>query len=185
MKFKMELTQNILKELLTYNPDTGIFTWNYRNIKWFSSLRELNRWNNRYANTIAGNIHTSGSKTYNIIRINYKAFKSHRLAFLYMNGNFPVNEVDHIDGNSLNNKWNNLRDVDHKTNSKNKKIRKTNVSGTQGVTFCNTTNKYVAFIVDNKGNKKTLGRFKNITEAIKIRKMAENKYDYHFNHGIK
>lgn len=178
------LTQEELKELIHYNPDTGIFTWKPRSIKWFKTKRTFNWWNGRYSNTVAGNLHTSVGKTYNIIRINYKAYKAHRLAFLYMNGNFPIEEVDHEDGNGINNKFSNLRLVNHRENSKNRRKRSNNTSGVTGVGFCKTKLKYVTHIVDTFGNHINLGTFNTFQEAIKVRKEAEIKYNYHKNHGI-
>lgn len=181
----IELTQEILKELIHYNPDTGIFTWKPRSIKWFKSLREFNRWNNRYSNTSAGNLHKSKDTgtAYNIIRINYKAYKAHRLAFLYMVGTFPTEEVDHEDGNGINNKFANLRLVNHIDNSKNRRKRTNNTSGVNGVHFCRTKLKYIPSI-SYKGERITLGAFNNFEKAIKVRKEAEIKYNYHKNHGL-
>jgi hypothetical protein len=76
---KNTLTQEKLKENLDHNPETGLFTWKVSN-------------NNRIK---IGNIAGSVSKTtgYRIIRFNKKNYLAHRLAFLYINGEFPLNST--------------------------------------------------------------------------------------------
>lgn len=59
---------------------------------------------------------------------------AHRLAWLYMTGEWPRQEIDHIDGDRANNKWLNLRDVDHATNMQNRRVAQSNnVGGFLGV----------------------------------------------------
>lgn len=179
---KSELTQDILKELIHYDPDTGIFNWKERDIRWFGNKQAHSRWNKRYTNTESGHILSIRNKNYRYIRINYKAYLAHRLAFFYMTGEWPT-EIDHDDQDSLNNKWENLKEVSHQQNSKNRTLRINNKTGVNGVSFCNTTNKYIAHIVDETGHHKTLGRSPDIHEMISLRKKAETKYNYHPNHG--
>ena len=80
------LTQERLKQLLYYNPVTGIFTW--RKNRTFTALK----------NTEAGRIASDKYTYYRIIYIDNKPYKAHRLAFLYVNGCFPKDQIDHIDG---------------------------------------------------------------------------------------
>lgn len=117
---KEELTQEHLKEIVHYNQDTGIFTWLERSIQMFQpgkyQLRACNTWNTRYACQQAGSIKAENkSKTSYInvrITLNGKKnrYKAHRLVFLYLEGHFPLEDVDHVDGNGLNNRRNNLRE---------------------------------------------------------------------------
>jgi hypothetical protein len=178
------LTQEELKELIDYNPDSGIFTWKSRSSKNCKS-NILDSWNSRYTNTIAGSksLNKSSGKFYSNIYIFDKKYKAHRLAFLFMNGKFPEDQVDHEDGNGLNNKWSNLKESNSIDNSKNHRKRINNSSGYTGVCFRSDRNKYVAFINNLEGNKIHLGQFSNFHEALKIRKEAELEYNYHKNHG--
>lgn len=183
---KSELTQDVLKELIHYDPDTGIFTWKERDIKWFSEERYWKTWNSNFSNKIAGNIHleTTGNK-YERILIFGKQYQSHRLSFLYIEGHFPMEPkkfIDHIDGNGLNNKWENLRKVTAKENSRNRKRDKDNLTGQTGVSINNEGTRFYANIHGNNGIE-FLGSFKTLEEAIIARKAAEVKYNYHPNHG--
>lgn len=90
------ITQKELKSKLQYNPDTGVFTWVKRNV-------------------VAGSLNNTG---YIHIKINQKAYLAHRLAWLYIYGEWP-NIIDHISGNKIDNKINNLRNVTHRQNLQN------------------------------------------------------------------
>ncbi len=115
-----KLTPERLRELLHYDPETGIFT---RRIGCCGLHGK--------ANSIAGTICRGG---YVVIQIDRKVYKASRLAWLYMYGVWPKNQIDHKDTNKLNNKFSNLRDVTHSLNQQNvHKARKTNKLGLQGV----------------------------------------------------
>lgn len=187
----MELTQDILKELLHYDPDTGVFTWLERDIKWFGHCRygsaECDKFNNKHAGNIAGCVHTqNGEKDYIIIGINIlgnkKRMRANILAHLYMTGEFPNGDIDHVDGNGINNSWKNLRDVSHQENGKNCKLNKDNTSGFNGVTWDSGANKWR---VQLRLGKRCIygGIFENIEDAIEKRKQMNIEHGYHKNHG--
>jgi len=171
-KYKSNLSQKELKDVLHYNPETGVFTW-------LVGRGGVN------VGDIAGNIATRHSgKKYMFIGVNNRGrFASHRLAFLYMTGSFPKNDTDHEDGNGLNNKWENLKDVTNSENHKNVKKQANNTSGTTGVRMHNAAKKWVARIYDD-GKEVHLGLFDNYEDAVSVRKEAEKKYGYHINHGV-
>lgn len=109
-------TQQRLKELLTYNPNTGDFIRN----KVCSPRQQKG--------DVAGTI----KKGYVSIKIDYKDYKAHRLAWLYMTGEWPEYEIDHIDEVKSNNRWSNLREA---TRSQNAAARtsSSNSAGLRGV----------------------------------------------------
>lgn len=116
------LTQERLKQLLSYSPDTGMFTWNVRK-------------GSCSAGTRAGG--TPDKNNYFGIRIDGMAYYSHRLAFLYMLGEWPKNIVDHINGDMHDNRWRNLRDVLPAENQQNmKKASKASSTGLLGAFKC-------------------------------------------------
>ena len=167
------LSQEHLKRVLHYNKDTGMFTW---------KVKVNTRIN---PGDIAGSTTTSGAgRQCRRITIDSISYASARLAWLYVTGKEPELQIDHEDGNSLNDKWLNLRDVSSSTNSKNQKLRSSNTSGCMGVGWDKRESCWQARI-NAAGQQKHLGHFANLEEAIKVRKAAEKENDYHINHGRK
>lgn len=126
------LTQKRLKEVLYYNPETGIFIW----IKPSKYHPEL-------INKKAGYNHPHN---YIYIDIDYKKYKASRLAWLYMEGYFPEFEVDHRDRIRNNDKWENLRHVTRSDNMKNKSLYKNNKTKITGVNWAAANKKWRASI---------------------------------------
>lgn len=173
------LTQDQLKTLLHYDPDTGVFTWLPRDVSLFKTRQIWTMWRGRYLGKVAGCVNAKG---YIEVRVPGKLYKAHRLAFLYMTGAFPEGEVDHINHIRDDNKWDNLRVVTGKENQQNRKLTPRHTSGIMGVSWDNVQNKWRAKI-HVEGRIKYLGRFATLKEAAAARKQAEKKYGYHPNHG--
>lgn len=161
-----ELTQARLKELLHYNPDTGIFTW----------------LESRGTIKIGAIACTSTSAGYIRISIDGKDYLAHRLVWLYMKGYFPPCQIDHEDHIRHHNWFSNLRSATDSDNRKNQSMRKNNLSGFTGVYWCKPTKKWVSQIKVN-GKQKYLGSFTEKQMAISCREGANIKYGYHINHG--
>jgi hypothetical protein len=130
----------------------------------------------------AGCVNEARGMPYEKIKVDGKVYKSHRLAWFYVNGKFPDGEIDHINGNTLDNRICNLRDVSSEGNCRNRTKRADNKSGVTGVLWYPPSGKWQAAIVHNK-KKIHLGYFVDIEDAKKARKEAEVKYGYHPNHG--
>lgn len=164
-----------LKEILDYNPETGLFTW-----------KEKRKWS-KEVGSVAGNIITQkrgGNKYVNIHTLG-RQMRAHRVAFMIMTGREPDGDVDHINGDGTDNRWCNLREVVHTSNMKNLRRRKEGVgSGVMGVRWHKKANKWVAGI-QHKGKNVHLGLFVDFDEAVKVRKNAETRYRYSKNHGEK
>jgi len=159
------ITQKHLKKVLSYNSDTGVFTWLVSN-----SPRVK-------VGSRAGHINSLG---YTIIGINNKLYNAHRIAWLYEYGEFPQKHIDHINGDRSDNSIDNLRDVSQHSNSKNGRISKNNTSGHNGV--YKQLNSYIAKI-KVLGKSLHIGSFKDKEDAIKARQEANIKYGFHENHG--
>ena len=145
------LTQERLKELLHYDPETGLFT----------RLKSLGK---SKVGNIAGCLNPEG---YIQIKINYVLYRAHRLAFLYMTGKLPYDDVDHINGIRHDNKWSNLRECDNSQNMHNrKKAHKNNKSsGLLGVSSSSNGNGTFRATIWLNNKHKQLGTFKTKEEA--------------------
>jgi len=164
-----DFTQKQLKSLLHYDHNTGDFIW------------KINSRNKRNKGKIAGCVR-KGLNAYRLIKINRKIYFAHRLVWLYVTGNWPENEIDHINGNKSDNRFNNLRDVKPLENQRNRKRPIDNTSGCIGVNW-HKTNKAWQAKITVQGKTLFLGLYHDINDAIKSRKEAEAKYGFHINHG--
>jgi hypothetical protein len=175
------ISQEIVKELLDYNFETGKLTWKERNRKWFSTDRQFKIWNTRFARKEAFTALTDTDYYHGSVL--GKKYKAHRIIWLYQTGEWP-DEVDHINHDRRDNRWINLREVSHQENHKNSSHRKDNSSGCMGVYFDKERQKWRSdIIVDNKNI--NLGRFELYEDAVAARKEGEKKYMFHKNHGEK
>ena len=150
------ISANTLRELLDYNPDTGELTWRV-------SPRA-----NVEAGSIAGSVRDDG---YRSVVIGRKAYKAHRLIWMYVYGEFPNGEIDHINRDRDDNRIDNLREVSRSMNQYNAGIRSDNKSGFKGVSYSKSKCRWIA-----KLGSKQLGAFKDKLEAIKCRLEAENNH---------
>lgn len=149
------MDQAYLKELLEYNPDTGQFTW---------TDRAFRRMKNKPAGSFDGN--------YIYIGVNRKTYAAHRLAFLYMTGSWPSSIVDHINRNTQDNSWKNLREISYSGNMENTKERKGYYCDRRDGRF------YVEISIQKK--KHFLGGFSTAEEAAKCYKEAKLKLHKHY-----
>src|SRR5579859_863508 len=111
------ITQEYLKSIIFYDPETGMFKW----IK-AKFGRTLNKW-----------ITTEDKQGYRVIKIDGTQYFAHRLAWLYMTGEWPDYEIDHKDTIKNNNIWLNLREADHQQNQFNKNPCYTSTTEIKGV----------------------------------------------------
>lgn len=116
---------------------------------------------------------SSLSNGYRRIKIEGETYKYHRLIWKYHYGVDPKNQIDHIDGNKLNNCIENLREATNQENSFNRGVQKNNKLGVKGVR--KVGDRYRSQIMV-KGKKKHLGSFYTLEEAKIVRQKAEEKY---------
>ncbi len=173
------LSPQLLRELLVYDPTSGECTWRSRAVHHFKDERYAARWNQRFAGKRAGGSDGNGYRTIAIFRHSYKL---HRLAFLYMLGEWPPFQVDHVNHVRTDNRWENLRAVTHATNSRNITMRRDNTSGTNGVNYDRKRNRWRASAMCD-GRQYHLGRFLTKDEAKAARQQFDTHHNYHPNHG--
>jgi hypothetical protein len=153
------INQSSLKEVLNYDPLTGIFTW-----KVSGSGRRIGK--------IAGGIDDG----YNKIKVNNKLYKGHRLAWLYVYGTWPMADIDHINGQRADNRIANLRDVSRTHNCQNQYLpHKESSSGVLGVTWHKRMGRFQAGITVD-GKRLHLGTFKDSGEAHNAYLKAKQQY---------
>lgn len=161
------LTQEQLKEVLIYDPELGEFRWK----------QSSGRWKKFPPLSIAGTV--SKIHGYREIRVLGVFQKAHRLAWLYMTGEWPKNEIDHINRIRSDNRWCNLRQATTQENLKNKVTYKNNKSGTSGVSWRADNKKWwarISVVKDGKDRRISLGCFGKKEDAIAKRKEAEKIY---------
>lgn len=152
------MTPELLKSILHYDPDTGIFTWKIKRKKVF-------------AGDVAGGVRGEG---YHCIQYAGRVYRAHRLAHLYMTGEWPTHLIDHVNGDRLDNRWENLRPATRTQNNINCATYSNNKSGLKGVKSCND-GKFEARICVN-GKQMHLGRFASAQEAHDAYWMAAKEH---------
>ncbi len=173
-----------INELLRYESETGRLFWKERDVKWFSDgyrKAQANRdtWNTRYANKEAFTAFSHGYKSGSVLGVNYLA---HRLIWFFEFEEWPNKNIDHIDGNSSNNKIENLRLASQSLNMKNSCLRSDNESGCPGVSKIKSSGRWKSRLMHD-GKEIHLGNFKRKREAVAARKKMEVEYGFHGNHG--
>jgi hypothetical protein len=132
-----------LCEMLSYDPETGVFTWLVRPS------------NCIHVGDVAGHLNKIG---YRAIRIAGHYYLAHRLAWFYMTGEWPLGWMDHSDMVRDNNRWINLREATPSQNRANCGVNSASLTGLKGVTWKARRNKYEARIMIN-GKRFSLGFF--------------------------
>lgn len=143
----IQITADQLKELLSYDRETGVFRWKTQR----KGIR---------VGDVAGNVNAKG---YRRIMIGRRLYPAHQLAWLYVHGNWPASELDHINGSKDYNGIANLREVTSSENQQNIIVARANSkTGLRGV--CPDRNRFRAGI-RSKGEKLHLGVFDTAEEA--------------------
>lgn len=174
---------DVLLQLLSYDPETGILRWKERGSEWFNEGRQTAKhnaaiWNGKNAGAIAGYTSVRGYVFVRVIGVNYLA---HRIIWKMMMGDDP-DVIDHVDGDKGNNRWLNLRSVTPSENNRNQHIPRDNTSGVIGVCWVKRRSKWAAQI-KAEGRSRYIGDFDTFEEAVAARKAAEREHGFHENHG--
>lgn len=152
-----ELTAERLRELLSYDPAVGEFR---RKVSPNSRIKP---------GDIAGFVGTAG---YVQIKADGRNYLAHRLAWLYVHGVWPADQIDHINGIRSDNRIENLREATSAQNQQNRSLCHNSKSGYPGVRWAERRRKWQA-VIKTGGRTTHLGSFTNIEDAIAARAKAK------------
>ena len=164
------------RKLLRYDPDTGKLYWRHRDRGMFKNSGLWKYFNKRFAFQEAAT--SSDRHGYRQLTLLGKGYSAHRVIWLIATGEWPDDQLDHINGDRHDNRLKNLREVSQQENLRNQKRSSKNTSGTTGVSWHRTTDLWQVRIAG-----KTIGYFKFLEEAIAVRKESEIEHGFHKNHG--
>jgi hypothetical protein len=178
-------SQELLLQLLRYEPETGKLFWRERTPDMFRSNRKepaeisCRKWNTKNAGRPAFNfLHPTG---YFVGKMGGTGYRAHRLIWKMVYGSDP-DVIDHVNGDPQDNRIENLRSVAHTKNCQNSKLSTANKSGVPGVFWFEQSSRWHVYI-NGDGKRVHVGCFRDFTSAVSARKKAELDYGYHANHG--
>ena len=177
----------LLRDLIHYEPDTGQLTWKARRPAHFTHCKRDPAWVCRIWNAKYEGRPAFGRREHGYIagRVFGTHVYAHQVAFAIMTGQWPEEQIDHVNGRRSDNRWRNLRRVDPAQNARNSAISRSNSSGVVGVSWNREKRRWWAYIHREKGRRHLLGSFSSKADAVAARKAAERHYGYHQNHGRK
>lgn len=185
MADRTNITPELCRQLLRYEPETGRLFWKPRPADLFQARGSYSRehgakvWNARWAGKEA---FTATNYGYKVGAIQFCNMAAHRVIWAIVHGQWPQDQIDHINGDRSDNRLENLRAVSDAENKKNMRRRADNRSGRTGVYWSAQAQKWTAEIKIN-GRKIGLGQFHNLNDAIRAREAGESRFGFHTNHG--
>jgi hypothetical protein len=179
-KLAEQLTAEQLRDVLDYDPDTGLFRWRAGIYHWRAGLPAgTEGWcgSTRRPYVLIGLGTTSKgiqNRRYVLLGIKKKVYRAHRLAWLHVYGRWPKGEIDHINGNGCDNRIVNLREATTSQNGMNRGLRVDNTSGHKGISWNKKSSQWLAHI-GYRGKIVHLGLFDTIEEAKTVRDDAARR----------
>lgn len=172
------ISRSYLKECFEYSPENGTLRWKVRPDFHFPSSPNAQTWNARFAGREVGSITATG---YRRLSLDKRWYLAHRLIWRMVVGEWP-DQIDHINGDRLDNRIENLRSVSRMENMRNRMLPRNNETGVHGVHWKPRDGVWHAQIgID--GRIQYLGSFATKAEAVEARRVAERKLGFHQNHG--
>ena len=171
---------------LRYEPESGKLFWLERPESMFptggdgGAARAAASWNTQHAGKEAFSMDAYG---YGKIGFCGRNYGTHRVAWLLYYGSWPKGHIDHINGNTADNRIENLRIVTDAENAKNKRLSPKNTSGINGVNWDKRCGRWRAQIRISRRSKH-LGLFDRLEDAVAARAEANRRHGFHENHGL-
>lgn len=169
---------DFLRELLDYNPGSGLLTWRARSLSMFSAANGRSAenchavWNAKHAGKLAGS-----KRTYIVIKVEGEGYLAHRLAWKMMTGSEP-GEIDHRDRNKHNNRWANLRDAGHAVNMRNRPASRLNTSGHKHIHWSAKLGRWVVQLSVPGRGQRQIAWEATLPAAIAARDAAYSRFGY-------
>lgn len=160
-----------LRQLLRLDRATGKLYWLPRPVSMFPDERAAKTWNTRYAGAEA--LTADNGKGYKYGVVLYQRVYAHHVVWCLEHGDWPKQQIDHIDRNRANNVPVNLRDVSRTVNMRNTGMRRNNTSGERNVSWDKTRGLWMVRVRPPLGAAKNVGRFERLQDAVEARDAAE------------
>jgi hypothetical protein len=176
-------SQSELQKVLQYDPSTGALTWLERKPEMFEAGKQTREhncaiWNGKFAGRPG--LSSPDKRGYLTGHLFSRPMKAHRVIWALVHGVWPL-EIDHINGDTADNRLSNLRAVSHAINGRNLRRKVNNTSGVCGV-YKRPSGRWCASITVS-GKDKSLGTFDTLAEAAQARAAAEAMHGFHPDHG--
>lgn len=190
MATRADITPELCRQLLRYEPETGKLFWLPRPDRMFNDSMchggvrtaqwAADCWNAKWAGKEA--FTAQNESGYQVGAILGHNFRAHRVIWAIVHGEWPENQIDHDDGDRANNRLANIKCATNAENHKNEGRPKNNTSGVAGVFWCKQTGRWRATIKVNY-KQHHLGRFATIDEAAAAREAAKVRFGFSDGHG--
>lgn len=180
MATRADITPELCRQLLRYDPETGKLYWLPRPRELFASDRSFTMWHTRYAGKEA--FTADDGRGYKNGAILYATHLAHRVIWAIARGEWPAEAIDHINGNRSDNRLANLRQATTAENQRNRGVPANNSSGAMGVSWSIRKGCWQAKL--NSGGKTVwLGYFDRLDQAVEARRMEQHKRGFSPAHG--
>jgi hypothetical protein len=174
------VTSDLICSLVAFDFETQDMVWNTRQRDMFHREQDFITWNKRFSGQRCFS-YLDSKNYYRGSVFRYKIPK-HRVCWCFYYGSWPKTYLDHINGDRTDNSKNNLREVTARDNARNSSLSSSNTSGHTGVYLAKGGSGWRAGLTIGSSYK-SLGVFRSIEDAVEARRLANEKYGFHENHG--
>lgn len=179
------LPVSVVRRCIMHDPLLGELTWKLRTPDDFSDTgrskeHNCNNWNARFAGQPA--LDAVSNKGYRRGRFRKKQLCAHHVMWALVTGQWPSDEIDHINGDPGDNRFINLREATRTEQCRNRAVQANSKSRIPGVSWSDSIKRWRVRIGSN-GKRIAIGSYHTKNEAIIARRAAEKALGYHPNHG--